>query len=677
MTGEYLTAPGMLAHVFLAAEGREAEAPWEWMRSLWDGATGRFGLSCRVQSLAVPSELPRQRIVPSDGAGLIAAAQCHDASVWQAAAWADHDLLGITVMMAPPRDSDCARAWSRLESTWSELVAHLEPDGVIGETRTFLGLLTDLTGAAAGGELIQDTLGLVRAAAPGPLADGWWQHWDAVPLGSSGGEPDEVLIWELGPDSHDGRRLRRIAAIAVAKSERQVDRFLWTSGDGSPAPLTRHLMHAARLRYQVRVYDNGERSSTLRNELASLVAQASGGHGGHVGHGGLGELGGAELSRQLRRAHASAAILRTRVSQMREAVDIIGGNMRLALDVPTPADAAVGPLSEDRYLAKWFGQRLDDEITRLDAAMDNARSARELLPLLPLLPSSVRVSPQPRRGAVRSSTALADRPADRGDRGLSSSRPWAVIFTAVGVEYNAIRDYLAEPTGEEVVRGTLFEVGTLPGIHGSWQVALAQTGQGSTIAGVQVDRAVPAFQPEVALFIGTAGGRRDVERGDVVVAEAVYDYEAGKSTLEGFKPRPRTRYPSWRLLQRARLVARGNRWQRRILPNGPERPPACFVKPIVTGGKVIAHNRSDVALMLDQYASDAVAVEMEGYGFLEGASVNPGLDALVIRGISDLLVGKDEIRDRYWQPIASRHAAAFAVELLDSIGLTPGYTGDE
>ena len=706
MTGEYLTAPGMLAHVFLAAEGREAEAPWERMRSLWDGATGRFGLSCRVQSLAVPSELPRQRVVPSDGAGLIAAAQCHDASVWQAAAWADHDLLGITVMMAPPRDSDCARAWSRLESTWSELVAHLEPDGVIGETRTFLGLLTDLTGAVAGGELIQDTLGLVRAAAPGPLADGWWQHWDAAPLGSSGGEPsggepsgsepaagessggepDEVMIWELGPDSHDGRTLRRIAAIAIAKSERQVDRFLWTSGDGSPAQLTRHLMHAARLRYQVRVFDNGERSSTLRNELASLVAQASGGHGGHGELGGLGGLGGAELSRQLRRAHASAAILRTKVSQMREAVDIIGGNMRLALHVPTPDDAAVGPLSEDRYLAKWFGQRLDDEITRLDAAIDNARSARELLPLLPLppllplrplrplLPSSVRVSPQSRRGTVRSSTALADPSADRG---LSSSRPWAVIFTAVGVEYNAIRDYLAEPIGEEVVRGTLFEVGTLPGIHGSWRVALAQTGQGSTIAGVQVDRAVPAFQPEVALFIGTAGGRRDVERGDVVVAEAVYDYEAGKSTLEGFKPRPRTRYPSWRLLQRARLVARGNRWQRRILPNGPERPPACFVKPIVTGGKVIAHNRSDVALMLDQYASDAVAVEMEGYGFLEGASVNPGLDALVIRGISDLLAGKDEISDSYWQPIASRHAAAFAVELLDSIGLTPGSTGDE
>jgi nucleoside phosphorylase len=244
-----------------------------------------------------------------------------------------------------------------------------------------------------------------------------------------------------------------------------------------------------------------------------------------------------------------------------------------------------------------------------------------------------------------------------------------VIFTAIDVEYKAVRQYLAEPVRERVVRGTLYEVGALPGIHGSWQVALAQTGPGSTIAGIQLDRAVPVFHPEVALFLGTAGGRKDVVRGDVVVAEKIYDYESGKSTLEGFQPRLKTRYPTWRLLQRARLVARGNRWQRRILSGIPERSPASLVKPIVTGGKVIAHDRSDVALMLDRFASDAVAVEMEGHGFLEGAHVNPGLDALVIRGISDLLAGKDAANDSYWQPVASQHAAAFAMELLDSIGL--------
>jgi nucleoside phosphorylase len=59
---------------------------------------------------------------------------------------------------------------------------------------------------------------------------------------------------------------------------------------------------------------------------------------------------------------------------------------------------------------------------------------------------------------------------------------------------------------------------------------------------------------------------------------------------------------------------------------------------------------------------------MEGHGFLEAAYMNPRVDALVIRGISDLLTGKDKHGDDYWQPAASRHAAAFAVEFLNILG---------
>ena len=235
------------------------------------------------------------------------------------------------------------------------------------------------------------------------------------------------------------------------------------------------------------------------------------------------------------------------------------------------------------------------------------------------------------------------------------------------MEYQAIREYLGDAERREE-HGTLYEVGTLPGIRGSWQIALAETGPGSTAAGLHLDRAVRVFDPEIAIFLGVAGGRKDVARGDVVVADAIYDYELGKSTLEGFEPRMRTHFPAHRLLQWARLVARDIQWQDRIRPACPDPPPSCFVKPIVTGGKVIAHDGSPAALLLRQYAGDAVAVETEGHGFLEAAYVNPGVDALVIRGISDLLTGKDKQGDDYWQPVASRHAAAFAIEFLDSIG---------
>jgi nucleoside phosphorylase len=250
----------------------------------------------------------------------------------------------------------------------------------------------------------------------------------------------------------------------------------------------------------------------------------------------------------------------------------------------------------------------------------------------------------------------------------SSREPWAVIFTALGVEYKAIKEHLAGPVLQIEERGTLYEVGVLPGFHGAWRVAIVQTGPGATPAGVQLERAISVFRPKIALFVGVAGGRKDVVRGDVVVADAIYDCEWGKSTLEGYQPRMRTHHPAYHLLQRAHLVARENRWQRRILPACPEAPPASYVKPIVTGSKVIAHARSEAAHVLDMHASDALAVETEGHGFLEGAYVNREVDALVVRGISDLLTGKDEASDDFWQRAASRHAAAFAVEFLDSIG---------
>lgn len=286
-----------------------------------------------------------------------------------------------------------------------------------------------------------------------------------------------------------------------------------------------------------------------------------------------------------------------------------------------------------------------------------------------------------RPGQVRSGdflwgrpAALARAPARACTNGVRTSREtgrperWAVILSALNVEYQAIRECLGGPIGERKERGTLYETGTLSGARGSWQVAIAETGPGSAAAGVHLERAATVFSPEVALFVGVAGGFKDVARGDVVVADAVYDYEGGKSLLGDYRSRMKTHLPSHPILQRALRVAGENRWQRRIRPVSPQPPPAAFVKPIVTGGKVVAHDRSEVALLIDRYASDAVAVEMEGYGFLEGAHLNPGMGALVIRGISDLLSGKDEASDEYWQPVASRHAAAFAVELLDRLG---------
>ena len=662
MTDEYLTAPGLLVHVFLAADGPDAAAGWERLRSLWHVVTCQFGLDRPIPSLDVPTRLPPENVLPADGVGLLTAAECGEASVWQASVRAEHDVLCLTLMMAPPRDRDCARAWTDLEHAWREVVADLPPEGVLGETRIFLALVSHRSsdGPAPDDAAIRRALDLVRAAVPEPSNVGWWQHWDAVRLDSRGDGSDEVLVWEAGPEARNARTVRRLAAVAPSQSERRVDQFLWTTGDGAPTPLARHVTHAARLRYQIRVFDDGKPSRRLRDEL-SLLADDLAGEPADGPDASQDSTDRSRLSTKLEHALGAAATLRTRLDAMRHAVGVIDENMRLALNLPE-TDTAVGPLSDDRNLAVWFGQRLDDEITRLDAGIRNARSAWSFL--AGATPVSAR-PPDRARAISRTPASLEESPSRRG---TSSREPRVVVFTALEVEYQAIREYLTGPLRQQAERGTLYEVGALPGARGSWRVAVTQTGPGSTPAGVQLERAVSVFEPEIVLFLGVAGGRKDVARGDVVVADTIYDYEWGKSTLEGYQPRMRTHHPAYRLLQRARFVARENRWQQRIRPTSPSPAPASFVKPIVTGGKVIAHDQSAVARLLDQYTSDALAVETEGHGFLEAAYMNPEVDALVIRGISDLLAGKDKASDDYWQPIASRHAAAFAVELLDSIG---------
>jgi nucleoside phosphorylase len=628
MTEGFLAAPGLLVHVFLAQGGPGTRAESEPLRSLWGMVTRSFSLDRGIRVLGVARHLPGELVVYPGEFQLLAAAESGASSIWQACAWEDHRVLGVSVMMAPPRERDCAGAWAGLERAWEEALASFPSDGVLGESRVFLALLASDSGGEARESRAAQRQGmdLVRTAAPGPASPAWWWRWDAIALDPPHDVPSEVVVWEMGPDRRDGRGTRRLVALTAAESEHQADDFLWTTGDGTLSPLARHLMHAARLRHQIRIFAGGELPRQLRGELGAVVDNLSSHRASR------------QDQIQSREACVAAIKLRRRLDAMRHAVGIVSDNLQLALDLPRFSSSA-GPVSDDRDLAAWFQRRLDDEITLLDKAVESAQSAR---------------------------TFLADEavpPHQDGPRGS------VVIFTALGVEYQAIRAYLDASVKRREVHGTVYEVGTLPGIHGSWRVALAETGPGSTAAGVQLDRAVGVFAPEIAIFLGVAGGRKDVALGDVVAADAIYDYEWGKSTLKGFQPRTRVHYPSYRLQQWARLVARDNQWQRRIRPSSPQQQPRSFVKPIATGAKVIAHSRSEAALLVDRFAGDALAVETEGHGFLEAAYVNPDVDALVIRGISDRMTGKDQLGDDYWQPVASSHAAAFAIELLDSIGL--------
>jgi nucleoside phosphorylase len=243
-----------------------------------------------------------------------------------------------------------------------------------------------------------------------------------------------------------------------------------------------------------------------------------------------------------------------------------------------------------------------------------------------------------------------------------SQEPRAIVLTALSVENLAVRAQLSGLQEVEHPKGTIYRQGRFKATRQSWEVLIAEIGPGNTMAAAEAERAIQFFDPNVALFIGVAGGLKDVVIGDVVAATKVYGYESGKDEFT-FKPRPDVAKSTYRLVGRARAETTEGAWKQRINEESSTSPRA-YVGPIAAGAKVVASTRSGTYNFLRDQYGDALAVEMEGAGFLEAAYINPGVEALVVRGISDVLDGKSQADAQGHQSVAAQHASAFAFEVL-------------
>jgi nucleoside phosphorylase len=248
---------------------------------------------------------------------------------------------------------------------------------------------------------------------------------------------------------------------------------------------------------------------------------------------------------------------------------------------------------------------------------------------------------------------------------ISSNMRRAVILTALEVETRAVLRHVPG-WRDNVVRDTVFYHGRFE----NWDIAIAEVGAGNYPAAVIAERAISHYDPEVALFVGVAGGVKDVALGDIVIATKIYGYEAGKETAEGFRTRPNGLVASHALEQRGRVLRQRSEWKARLNPQFAANEKRVHVGPIAAGEKVIASTQGPVALFLREHYGDTLAVEMEGRGFLEGVHVNAPVQGCVIRGISDLLEGKSSADAKGSQEIAADAASAIAFEILAT--LKPG-----
>jgi len=229
--------------------------------------------------------------------------------------------------------------------------------------------------------------------------------------------------------------------------------------------------------------------------------------------------------------------------------------------------------------------------------------------------------------------------------------PIAVILTAIPVEYQAIKAHLTNIEEDVSDDGTIFEKGELQWDGQGWIVVIRETEAGNVNATHAVHITWEKYRPDVMIFCGIAGGIKDVKIGDIVVASKVYNYHSGKRD-PNFSARPETYYPSSAIMERANLEAQ-NFNNINVL-----------VKPIASGEEVVASKESETHKIILEHYSDAIAIDMEGYGFLSTAVRLSVSERLLIRGISDLLDDKAETDKHGSQLLAARNAAAFTFQVL-------------
>lgn len=249
-----------------------------------------------------------------------------------------------------------------------------------------------------------------------------------------------------------------------------------------------------------------------------------------------------------------------------------------------------------------------------------------------------------------------------------------VIQTALALEQQAVTSKLSRvfdyihPTSK-----TIYKVGNYISNNKELQIVVGRTNQTNVNAAIETERIIQHFNPTYIFFVGVAGGLKDVKLGDIVIGSDVFGYEKGKvKDGKTFLSRPQFGFSSYELEQLATSYSMSDIWKEKsatILNTKFHERISAFVGTIASGEKVVDSKRSELYKFLKLHCSHALAVEMEGLGFLEACRPYPIIKSLIIRGISDLVDDKENSDKEGSQPYASQNATEFLFGLIDYIDI--------
>jgi hypothetical protein len=356
-----------VAHVFVRASGPDAAAGHRYVLDLWRCCCKRFTLD---EAVADHPCRPPDELAPAAAAGgVLAARGAAGAGVHQIVLRRLREVLVLSVIRAPASDAD-PRGWVELEQEWDSVVRP-PTAGVIGAVRIVQARLAHpdvdvdpaalgpVVGAATGADGPWSATGVLRATAPlGPFA-----VWEADPPGE--------------PADRDTRAERRIVVVAAADRDDQLSAWTWTRGTPELTPFALYLLHAAKVRFELRVRAAGA-GRELREPVDEAIAPllrltekvANSRRGPDVS-----ELttASAKLA-ELQAGELGLVDTASRLREMHRTVEIAGRTMAAHAGPEKPT----GLFADDADLVGWATRQLDDDATYLEATSERARTVATL-----------------------------------------------------------------------------------------------------------------------------------------------------------------------------------------------------------------------------------------------------------------------------------------------------------
>jgi predicted nucleotide-binding protein len=178
---------------------------------------------------------------------------------------------------------------------------------------------------------------------------------------------DQAALWETSPLADD-RALRRFVVAFADDADAMASAWVWSQGDPAIPPLARYLLHAAVIRYHLRIWERDNQTRELRTTLDTLIAELRRRRE---------ESGPADDEPQadlLRLQRFDALLRETDLRELRRAVEISADNLAKAVGAPGLLRPG-GPFADDRDLARSFLVSLDDELAYLDIIAERAERA--------------------------------------------------------------------------------------------------------------------------------------------------------------------------------------------------------------------------------------------------------------------------------------------------------------